>query len=553
MYGNQIPKYKRIIIADSETGNCKRLRFEQLTKLNQEDLLFFNGIVGCSYDIHHDILTFVEVDPDDWEKYHDCYESADNAPNPALNATKFYGGFSFFGLDLDIKVIYGSDTFDGMDVCVFNKSGGKDFVRLEKGFVVYNDELYIRKTNEVAEIFWVDDTTYTHSIMYYTGSEPIEIHTHPSIGGITSIADLAFACKYRHSMGNAIESYFLINDEEYKDALFNTKFGWYVFAQNNEYENIPHEIATLQYKSKSYAVLEKHNGFSTYINIQDADGEGEDIFFQDSRIAITTPIPIIITHGSTIIKLVHEGAYFAQCKDNKLYFGHPDLKYCYMVLELEIVGNGYAVVRCVPRFKQTSEGVYDLREDRIVNNVDLNEQSKALGFDILGSFNMEDYKAYIKSQSAYIRREGLKCKLASNDANVWLLREVNSLPATDLYFKITPHEEGFGITLWVSKDGKNYTDTMKYNVFSDDGITVSEKGKSYLALRSSKYDGINAGIAFVEDNAFFFFKLENIFDMIDSSNEDNEGNIDTYEILGNNDILKELDNGYIRGNLLQRV
>lgn len=542
-----VPKYSNITIASTKAGKCKRISFEEFKQLYLAGEPWTRSLVGVCYDKYNDRFTFAEVDPDDWKEYHTYYELVDDTQEDTV---KFCGGFSFIlHSPQSIKAAYRSDFSTDVSADVSNKGGGKNYVRLEKGFIIYNDEIYARKTNECEEFFDTLNERYCHTVVYHTKTGSSYVWTTPNIEGIESLQDLAFNCRYRHQADNTtVESYFLINDTEYNDALFNTKYGWSVPAKNGMYDGVPYELATVQNKGKSFAVLKTHRVGSTYISIQDVNDGGK-ILLHDARMAMVTPIPIIIVND-TIITPVHEKGFLSRYEDNKVYFGYQG--YNYQVLELEVI-DGFGIIRCVPRYKKTSDGAYDLLYGTIKpEGIDFDKQKKALGLDALGDFDIEEYRAYIQSQSAYIRREALKCRLADvADANVWLLREINRLPATNLYFKFAHHKDGSGFTLLVSKDGKYYTDTMRYNANVNNEYRTLNGIRTYLSLRLSASGEAQVGIALVSnDDDYIFFRLEYLFDIEDTFDENF---YDCYFRLNNKDILKELDNGYIRGNLLQRV
>ena len=91
----------------------------------------------------------------------------------------------------------------------------------------------------------------------------------------------------------------------------------------------------------------------------------------------------------------------------------------------------------------------------------------------------------------------------------------------------------------------------EYNAHVNEEYRTFKGRQTYLSLRLSASGEAQVGIALVSsDGDYIFFRLEYLFD-VECTFDENF--YDCYFRLNNKDILKELDNGYIRGNLLQRV
>lgn len=560
--------YDKIDICDTKDGKTESFSYTQLHQiyLANPDL----EIAGLFYDEVNDVLTFAEVTSDDWVTYKALY-TLSTASNIDFKARP------------DRHLHIGGYLIESPYECVDDATQGKilfwhkgafrnynfakletdkdytNYFKLKRGFLIINNRVALKiETLPTCTMYLGFErlkTTRATTVVDFKILKDSSIIPKNSWCSFCNkegtIEDLVDAYQIDYvGMSKGIENTyeFYAKDVLENSIVFDTDYCLCTRIENGDYSVIPEVVDTVEFEGNTYTMISKAYGKSrtlhlyanhswSYLSIYDTSSGAT--FFRSRRYEI---------------KLT-KGTYYCRYADGVFYFGHPNYNF---VQTIRIQDKRCAYATKYLRYKKqiNDDETIDILDTltgevspyNYFNGDDLNTVYPQLGLSCLHDFDIDLYRASIEADTKNLTSEILKLRLSgsikNSNSTMWLVRKIDTLPATDVKFKFhVGRKKSDGLRFSIYDEDK-WVDcshivtkilNSEYN-YIDWYRNRKEFKLNYLAVRLDK-GRVILGIANYNSNEGYivFYPLHTLFQGIHYICYSNEA-----EILDNNTFLEDL-------------
>lgn len=560
--------YDNIEIRNTKDGKTKGYTYEQLHQvyLSNPDL----EIAGLFYDDVNDVLTFAEVTPDDWETYKALYTTPIMETDINSDISIALGGYLVinpFSLihsatRCTIKYWYNNIKIEGYNTeLVTDKKSYTNYFKFRRGALIICDDVVFKVEMLPTSIVCLD----IQRIHGYASTVSVDIQIikehfmAPSRGGCCSVCsddktleDLVDVLKIDYvgkckGIPNTYEFYAKGVLEE--SIVFDTDFCLDTRVYKEDYSYIPELLDTIEYDGTTYALIKrgdyrKNKALQIYRNLTP-----NRLYFSDTSYGEH----FLNTHSYEVG--ISDDTYYCRHDNGVFYFGNQHYDFVQTIM---LKDERHAYVTKYLRYKKkiNDDGTIDILDTltgevspyNYFNGDNLKHIYEELGLSCLHDFDIDLYRASIEVDAKKLASQVLKMKLSGSlknpNAKVWLVRQTDTLPATDIKFKFhvgKSKKDGLRFSI---KDGKEWVDCTHIvsNALTRNYRTLdwyhnrSASLLNYLSIRVDK-GRVALGIANYNNNSgeLIFFPLETLFQGIASTFYTNE-----MEVLDSDTFLEEL-------------